>query len=896
MSNVIGIPTSRVSDLFVRQRLMRQIQQDQLDLYRIEEQLSTGRRINMPSEDPVAAMQVVSLQRLLEQKTQARTNLDTNQSFLSATDSAVSSISDLMAEVRGVALGVIGTTSNDTQREVAATQVFQALQQLVNIGNQSFRSRYLFSGSLTGVSPFEFLADGTVKYLGNDEHLYSYGDVDLLFQTNLTGNEVFGAISSAVTGTADCDPILTFDTKLADLRGGAGVKLGSIEISSGSASSIIDISGAETIGDVAAMIHANPPEGSVVTVEVTARGLEIRLDSGNLSIKEVGGGTTARQLGILTKNGAGPGPVIGEDLDPILRSSTRLADLFGVRANAVVRSAGADNDFIVEADRNGETRDAVTLNGVAVSMFDDGTVLAAGDEVATYDAGTNTLRVNIRTGYTQAWNVVDAINDIYDPEDPAGSCFTARLDPLDATNGGLGLVDVSASATTRYGSGFDFDQESGLQVVNGSEACTITFSKDDGIETVEQMLNAINGSEGNVLASINESQTGINICSRVSGADFAIGENGGSTAAELGLRSFTEETSLQEMNFGRGVNDDPDGPDFTITRNDGVTFEIDITGKETIGDVLYLINNNVDNLASGVPVVARLAAYGNGIELVDNSPSGGTLTVTRTKTSTAAIDLGLIPSGQESATTTQSGSVASARMQSAAPDSGLMVQALGIGTQTNGVTVVFADMNGAGGPGSLSYEYSEADRELTFWIDPGATTANDVIGLFNQDPPLDPAARSLFSIDLDHTGGIENDGTGMVDTTTGTMSGGEPDLLTGQDANLQETEGLFSALVRIYHGLQTSDEFQIERAMELLDGAVENMNFAWAELGARQQGMDALSSRLMDEDVELQSALSTELDADLVETISSLTARQVAYEAALAATAQILQMTLLDYL
>jgi flagellin-like hook-associated protein FlgL len=54
--------------------------------------------------------------------------------------------------------------------------------------------------------------------------------------------------------------------------------------------------------------------------------------------------------------------------------------------------------------------------------------------------------------------------------------------------------------------------------------------------------------------------------------------------------------------------------------------------------------------------------------------------------------------------------------------------------------------------------------------------------------------------------------------------------------------------------------------------------------------------RIEDEDMQLQSALSADFDADLAEVISSLLAKQSAYQAALQATAKIFRMSLLDYL
>jgi flagellin-like hook-associated protein FlgL len=54
--------------------------------------------------------------------------------------------------------------------------------------------------------------------------------------------------------------------------------------------------------------------------------------------------------------------------------------------------------------------------------------------------------------------------------------------------------------------------------------------------------------------------------------------------------------------------------------------------------------------------------------------------------------------------------------------------------------------------------------------------------------------------------------------------------------------------------------------------------------------------RLQDESVQLNSALSTDIDVDLVEAISNMTARQYAFEASLRTAASLLQMSLLNFI
>lgn len=875
-SCIIGIPTTRVSGIFIRERLLRQIQYDQSELFRTQTQLSTGRRFEAPSEDPIAALKIMDLQRLIERKEQVYSNLATNQSYLGATDTALSSVSSLIASARGMALGVLGTTATDFQRSNVALQIDQAINQLVDTGNQKFRGRYLFTGSRTLEQPFAENEAGFIEYTGNEESIRGYGDIDLLFETNMHGNEVFGAISEVVTGNVDLDPVLTYDTRLVDLRGGLGISDGSLAISDGNTTSIVDITPAETIGDLATLLRSNPPDGTELEIEITPDGLWIRIDSGDLSIREVGGGITAGELGILAEIGVGTTHIVGRDLDPVVRATTRLDDAFGARSRAIVRSSGSDNDLIFEADVRGTALDGVTIS------FQD-TAPAKGAETVVWDDVAMTLTIGIRAGETQALDVVAAVN-------AAGIPFTARLDPLDNQDDGEGLIELAAMGTTNYGEGREFDQTSGLQIVNGDQTHTISLTT---AETVEDVLNILNGSGAGVLAEINRDQTGINIRSRLSGTDFMIGENGGATATELGLRTFTDGTFLEELNHEFGV-DQWDGIDFTIQRADGVTLDIDIGTAETIGDVLGLTNvldliNTHPNNADGA-LVARLAAYGNGIELVDDSPGSGSLTVTKSPLSLAAIYLGLIPEGAEEAQSQTTNGTASISLELPGANNDLTIRARDPGTYGN-VEIIFED-TGAN-PDSVAYD--PVAGTLTFEITlvgPPPTNANDIITLVQNDPAANAAFEAVLYLGAEPG----NDGTGAVTEITAQMTGGGPEVLTGTDTNPQETEGLFTALLRLRDALQANDLPEARRAIELLDAKVMDMNFARAELGARQQGLDVLEARLDTEEIELREALSIEYDVDLVEVISDLTARQAAFEASLRSTANLLQLSLLDYL
>ena len=53
--NIVGIPTTRVSDLFIQQQMLSQLEAEQVQMARTEEQLSTGTSSTRPSSNPIAA-------------------------------------------------------------------------------------------------------------------------------------------------------------------------------------------------------------------------------------------------------------------------------------------------------------------------------------------------------------------------------------------------------------------------------------------------------------------------------------------------------------------------------------------------------------------------------------------------------------------------------------------------------------------------------------------------------------------------------------------------------------------------------------------------------------------------------------------------------------------------
>jgi flagellar hook-associated protein 3 FlgL len=189
--------------------------------------------------------------------------------------------------------------------------------------------------------------------------------------------------------------------------------------------------------------------------------------------------------------------------------------------------------------------------------------------------------------------------------------------------------------------------------------------------------------------------------------------------------------------------------------------------------------------------------------------------------------------------------------------------------------------------GATSATFDAANKILTVNVAAGATVS-DVFGAINTEGTFTASLASGATTTL-----------GSTVTTTGDVGvtvGGTNAVVSTGDRNPREVVGVFNVLVRLADALAENDEVEIERLLAQLDTTAENVTLARADVGARQQSLDVLGSRLDTETIDLKSALSNEIEVDLTEAISNLTAKQAAYQASLQMTAATVRLTLLDFL
>jgi flagellar hook-associated protein 3 FlgL len=153
-------------------------------------QLSTQKRVNTPSDDPLAAAEMVANQDDSSRADQYLQNIDTLTMQVQSADTALSSVVQALNQTITLGVqGATGTVSASQMQEIAlSVQGIQA--QILGFANASVSGRYLFGGTDSTTTPFA-LGASSVTYNGNGgTNVVSIAD-GVNVQVNLPGDQVF---------------------------------------------------------------------------------------------------------------------------------------------------------------------------------------------------------------------------------------------------------------------------------------------------------------------------------------------------------------------------------------------------------------------------------------------------------------------------------------------------------------------------------------------------------------------------------------------------------------------------------------------------------------------------------------------------------------------------------
>lgn len=217
------ISTSQIYNQSVNAMLTEQNQLNQTEL-----QLSSGKSILTPSDNPAGSAQIVNLNQSISTTNQYQTNAGAANSRLSLEGSTLTSVTNLLQSLRSLAVEANNATQSSSSRADIAQQVSQGLQQLVALANtQDANGEYIFAGYQGKSQPFITDPSGNVIYNGGQNSRYlqigpttqvAFGDPgSAVFEAVPNGNGTFATAASASnTGSGVIDTGSTTGTFVPD--------------------------------------------------------------------------------------------------------------------------------------------------------------------------------------------------------------------------------------------------------------------------------------------------------------------------------------------------------------------------------------------------------------------------------------------------------------------------------------------------------------------------------------------------------------------------------------------------------------------------------------------------------------------------------------------------------
>ncbi|MCD4716276.1 MAG: flagellar hook-associated protein FlgL [Desulfobacterales bacterium] len=169
--------------------------------------VSTGKRISDLSDDPVGLTQALNIKSALSNFEQLGRNITTGNSWLTASESAMSNVQNLISDAKTLCVQMATATIGTEERASAAETVQNTLEEVISLANTQLNGLYIFSGSKTDTAPFS--QDGT--YNGDNNPFTIKIGRDSSVQVGSDGGAVFGTIFNTLSDLKDALGANDFD-------------------------------------------------------------------------------------------------------------------------------------------------------------------------------------------------------------------------------------------------------------------------------------------------------------------------------------------------------------------------------------------------------------------------------------------------------------------------------------------------------------------------------------------------------------------------------------------------------------------------------------------------------------------------------------------------------------
>ncbi len=144
----------RVSNRFLYDQLVKDLGKSTEKLFRLNSQISSGKRIDKPSEDPLGLSRVLINRTELNAFEQYQRSIDLANGWLARTDSIVNDVDNLLGRASEIAVQMASSTSDASARLGEAQEIKEIREMILGHANSKYGNKYIFGGTMTQEAPF----------------------------------------------------------------------------------------------------------------------------------------------------------------------------------------------------------------------------------------------------------------------------------------------------------------------------------------------------------------------------------------------------------------------------------------------------------------------------------------------------------------------------------------------------------------------------------------------------------------------------------------------------------------------------------------------------------------------------------------------------------------------
>ena len=125
----------RVTHEMISKQVVFNLQNNISRFFKLQNQMSTNRRINKVSDDPIGTVRDLSYRERLTELTQFKANISIGSTWLASTDRSMSDMNNAIKDAQSIAVEMSNDTNDANAREAAANEVQSLFEQVLGAGN-----------------------------------------------------------------------------------------------------------------------------------------------------------------------------------------------------------------------------------------------------------------------------------------------------------------------------------------------------------------------------------------------------------------------------------------------------------------------------------------------------------------------------------------------------------------------------------------------------------------------------------------------------------------------------------------------------------------------------------------------------------------------------------------